>query len=322
VSLWRGRVCSVVLLSLSAASLLDACASPTQIRLRVHTNVPCTDQAQWKGVAIYAGTPGPSLEAKAPALTTTQCDEHGLVGTLVVIPSAEKDDEVGLRVVGGIAHDPEECAAHQYMGCIVARRQVRFTRHETLDLQVELTSQCVGFGCDATHTCVAGMCTETQTVPAATTDAGLPNVDAGKSVVRCGDNGVFCPTTGNVCCLSVDRDAGTTSGECKDPALCSPKNIVLACDDESDCADYADATNPGTCLVAYERANLNDQYTPSAVSLSHCISYAAFSGTQANGLDMCQTRESGCVNGRFPCLKSDGNPTNPLPGYFWCKITN
>jgi hypothetical protein len=72
---------------LSAGLGIGSCLSPTELRLHVHTNVPCTDSAQWKGVAVYMGVPGESLEAKAPALTTTSCDENGQVGSLVVVPS-------------------------------------------------------------------------------------------------------------------------------------------------------------------------------------------------------------------------------------------
>lgn len=310
---------------LVAAVLAAACAAPTEIRLRVHTNVPCTDATQWKGIAIYAGAPGAGLENKAPALTSTACDKDGLVGTLVIVPSGSKDDEVGLRVVGGIAYAPEDCAAHDYQGCIVARREVRFTRHEALDLEVVLTSECLGFGCDTTHTCVAGMCTETQTVSAApipVPEAGPAVIDEAKRVVRCGDDGLFCPTTGNVCCLSVDRNAGTTSGECKDPALCSPNSIVLACDDETDCVDEADGGMPGVCSLSYTHPVENSPYLPGIVSLSQCVSYETFALRIGIGLDLCQPRSTACLNGLFPCVMGDGSPNPPLPGYFWCKITN
>jgi hypothetical protein len=311
---------------LSAASQLPACAAPTEIRLRVHTNVPCTDPTKWKGVAIYAGAPGAGLESKAPALTTTECDEHGLVGTLVVVPSGSKDDEVGLRVVGGIAHAPEECAAHGYKGCIVARREVRFNRHQALDLDVALTSECVDLGCDSTHTCVAGMCTETERVPLTSEpppDAGVAPLDPSKPMVRCGDNGVFCPTSGNVCCLTVNRDAGTTSGECKASALCPPTSIVLNCDDESDCTSFSDADSPGVCLLSYTAPVENTPYLPGIVSLAQCMNFRLFGVTIGVGLELCQTREQdGCVDGNFACGRSEGSPNNPLPGYFWCKVAN
>jgi len=202
---------------------------------------------------------------------------------------------------------------------------VRFTRHEALELDVALTSDCVGFGCDVEHTCVAGRCAETQAVPATPapqTDAGSPSIAPGQAVVRCGDNGVFCPTTGNVCCLTVDRAAGTTSGECKDPALCPPTSIVLNCDDETDCSDFAEGQDPAVCSLAYTRTKLNSPFVPDDIWLSQCLSHGAFSGSVGVGLGLCQTREKACLNGMFPCMESSGNVDNPLPGYFWCNIGN
>jgi hypothetical protein len=299
---------------LGAGLGIGSCLGPTELRLHVHTNVPCTDSAQWKGVAVYTGVPGESLEAKAPALTTTSCDENGQVGSLVVVPSGSKDDEVGLRVVAGLSYHPEECASHQYQGCIVARRAVRFDRHTALDLDIELTSDCVGFGCDATHTCVAGTCADTRTMQVAEVVA-----DAGPSV-RCGDNGVYCPTSGNVCCLTVDKDAGTAVGECKDPAHCPPRtSIVLNCDDETDCASLADdAGHPGICALSY--MSPGGDFSPDTVSLSECVSFSNFFRA-SYGLELCESRQP-CLEQTFSCHASLGIPNNPLPGYFWCDISN
>jgi hypothetical protein len=294
-----------LLLGLSASS----CQGPTELRLHVHTNVPCTDPSQWKGVAVYVGEPGPGLEDKAPALIATSCDQRGQVGSLVVVPSGAKDAEVGLQIVAGLDYEPEDCAAHHYQGCIVARRAVRFDEHTPLDLDIALTSDCVGLGCDATHTCVNGACS------AAGIDSGATEVDAG-SQVRCGDNGVFCPTSGNVCCLSVDQDAGTTFGECKPAADCPPTSIVLNCDDETDCtAETDDAGHSGVCIVSSMTLGPNNPFLPYVVSLTQCARYSQF--PHSTELEMCQTRQE-CLNGTMTCNATAGAPVNPLPGYFWC----
>jgi hypothetical protein len=288
-----------------------SCLSPTELRLHVHTNVPCSDSAEWKGVAVYVGAPGPDLENKAPALTTTSCDAQGQVGSLVVVPSGSKDAEVGLQIVAGIDYRPEDCAAHHYQGCIVARRAVRFDAHNPLDLDVALTSDCIGFGCDATHTCVNGACSAAGIDDATDTDAGAQ--------VRCGDNGVFCPTTGNVCCLSVDKDAGTSFGECKPSADCASTDIVLNCDDQTDCAGMADdAGHPAICLLSYQLIGPSNPFQPGIVSLSQCV--VPSSKTPSLGLELCQTRLP-CQNGAVICQASNGLPQNPLPGYYWCNDT-
>jgi hypothetical protein len=300
---------------------IGSCLAPTELKLRVHTNVPCTDPSVWKGVAVYVGTPGASLEDKAPTLTTTSCDQQGQVGSLVVVPSGSKDEEVGLRVVAGLDYRPEDCAAHHYQGCIVARRAVRFDTHNPLDLDIALTSDCISLGCDATHTCVDGSCSIAAANPA--TESTAASADAGP-LVRCGDNGVFCPTSGDVCCLSVDKDAGASFGECKPSADCQPPSIVLNCDDSSDCAGFFDdAGRPELCLLSYMSISTATALEPGIVSLTQCLPRPLsplrtdkFITTEFR-LEMCQTRLP-CQNGMLPCHASMGLPQNPLPNYFWC----
>jgi len=296
------------------AIILASCLASTEIRLHVHTNVPCTDAAKWKGVAVYLGSPGAELEDKSPVLTSTVCDANGEVGSLVVVPSGAKDAEVGVRVVAGLTHEPEDCAANHYQGCIVARRALRFNRHSALDLQIELTSECVNLGCDATTSCINGTCTDAHAVTEA------PLVDAGPTV-RCGDNGVVCPTEGKVCCLSIDIDAGTTFGQCKFPADCMPPAAVLNCDDETDCVASADdAGHPGMCLLSFERFDPQmSLFAPSRITSSACVPYQAYTAKSQIGLELCESRQP-CFHGTRQCDASYGSPANPLPNYFWCLL--
>jgi hypothetical protein len=297
--------------------VLGACADPTEIRLNVYTDVPCTGGAEWKGIAVYVGRADTNIENKAPALTTTDCDHNGQIGSLVLVPSGAKDEEVALRVVAGIGQNPEDCASHQYQGCIVARRSVRFNRHATLDLDITLTGDCRGIGCDAAHTCVDGTCTDTHTVE---TLSELPDAPAPASV-RCGDNGVVCPTTGNVCCLTVDQAAGSTTGECRDPAQCPSTSIVLYCDDESDCSSFTDEQGRvGMCVLSYTGAE-GLLYVPKSVAGSQCMYHAGTAGVPNYGLELCQTRAP-CLGGTTECIASQGAPQNALPGYFYCLYTN
>jgi hypothetical protein len=290
-----------------------ACAAPTEIRLNVYTDVACADNPEWKGIAVYVGTANSNLENKAPALTSTSCDRNGQIGSLVIVPSGDKDEEVGLRVVAGIGQNPEDCATHNYQGCIVARRSVRFNRHSTLDLDITLTGDCRGVGCDARHTCVDGTCTDTTAIVDL---VSLPDASTA-ATVRCGDNGIYCGTTGNVCCLTVDANSGTTSGECRDPAQCPSTSIVLYCDDESDCTALSDVQGGiGMCVLSYTQAP-NSLYTPSTVSGSQCTAHAGTKGIAHYGLELCQTRLP-CLGGTRTCGASNGLPLNPLPGYFWC----
>ncbi len=311
----RLRFVLAVLLALGCAwLLLSGCADATQIRLLVYTDVPCTSPSPWQGVAVYVGKADSNLENKAPALTTTTCDANGQVGSLVLVPSGSKEEEVLLRVVAGITRNPEECASHEYQGCIVARRSVRFNRHATLDLEIGLTADCRGVGCDAAHTCVDGTCSETRTLD--TTPVVTPDAPP-EAKVRCGDNGVYCPTTGNVCCLTVDQNAGTTSGECRDPATCVAPKIVLYCDDETDCSGLTDELGRvGMCYVSFTAAP-DTQYNVASVAGTQCVHHANTYGVPHYGFEMCETREP-CLGGTRVCVDTSGTPQNPLPGYHWC----
>jgi hypothetical protein len=305
-------------LALAGALLLAAaCRETTQLTLTVHTDVPCTGDSAWQGVAVYLGSPGENLENKSATLVTQRCDENGAVGSLVVTPSDEKDGVVGVRVVAGITNNPEQCQDDGYRGCIVARRALRFTPHESLELDVELTGDCVSVGCDAEHSCLAGHCVESPGIAA----AAPASLVGSRPSVRCGDDGVRCATQGDVCCLTVDREAGTTGGDCRPAEDCASSNVVLNCDDDGDC-DPLDALTgrPGVCSLSATPVPGGSPWIPQSVALASCRYAHAGSIGSHWALGLCQTRDS-CAAGEFPCRASVGDPTNPLPGYFWCELT-
>jgi hypothetical protein len=303
--------------ALALLVLASSCRDATQVVLNVHTDLPCTGEA-WQGVAVYVGEPGNDVEHTSPTLVSQSCDESGAVGSLVVTPSGAKDGELGLRVVAGVTKNPEQCQDDDYQGCVVARRALRFTPHESLELDVELTADCVSIGCDAEHSCVAGRCVESRSLSQA---LPAPPVVAGPSV-RCGDEGVRCATRGDVCCLAVDREAGTTSGDCRPAEDCPSSNIVLNCDDDSDCDPLDDVTGrAGVCSLSYTTAPDVDQWTPQSIGLSSCRYLYVGSIATHWSLALCQTRDACGGDREFPCRESRGAPTNPLPGYFWCELT-
>jgi hypothetical protein len=156
--LWIVLVAAVVASAAGAGA--SGCKAPTQISIDVRTNGDCTNAAAWRGLSVYIGKPGLDVETKAPTLTTSSCSAGGEIGTLFITPSGAKDDEVGIRVVAGLDKGPEECAAAGYAGCIVARRDVRFSQSSTVDVIIDLTLQCTGIACDSTRTCVNGTCTD------------------------------------------------------------------------------------------------------------------------------------------------------------------
>ncbi len=294
-----------------AALAFSACRGATEIVVDVRAHVPCADRAAWKGVAIYTGAPGLDVETKAPVLISTACDDSGHVGSIALVPSGTKDALVSVRVVAGLTRPPDQCAEHGYQGCIVARRTLSFIAHQSLAVDVDLTGDCVGQGCDALHTCLQGSCQDSRVTVAPPPDGGAPS----GPTVRCGDSELRCPTTGAICCLTV-TDGGTT-GACLPPEQCPPKSITLQCDDESDCTSGLDDAGRGPlCCVSYTVAAGDNTYNANAVQLTQCLPYATCTDGKFNGtLGMCQHR-SACLGGTSICEQASA----ALPGYFYCKI--
>lgn len=325
-SSWAKRATLAALLA-SGPLLATSCRSATQITLNVSTNVPCEADSSWQGVAVYVGKPGADVEQTSPTLVTRSCDANGNVGSLVVVPSDEKDGEVGLRVVAGVGVNPEDCQGPAYEGCIVARRAVRFNPHETLELDVELTADCVSVGCDPEHTCQTGRCVESRDVDPTPQPQPEPPVISGPGV-HCGSNGARCAAKDDpssevdVCCLTVDIEKQTTHGECLPPWECPVTSIILNCDDDTDCP--GDPGNyPRVCAVSYHHPPDGSAWLPDQIYLSDCR-YAVHNSiggqTMGAGIALCQEKKA-CANGSAACTRSGGNPANPLPGYFWCELS-
>jgi len=287
---------------------LVACRTPTEVTVDIRTDVACT-KAAWKGIAVYAGSPGLDVETRAPSLTSTACDATGSVGSITLVPSGADDEAIEVRVVAGVTRAPDDCATYGYDGCIVARRTLEFIPHQALHMGVELSGACIGNACDALHTCLDGVCQDARLTTANANDAGPTG-----PTVRCGDDGVTCGTTGELCCLHVLGDGGT-QGTCRLPADCPPTSIVLACDDESDCVGPPDdAGRAIQCALAFTVTPGDNSYHAKAVQLSQCLPYersVSFNG----GLGLCQHR-LGCQHGGLPCIAAD----DALPGYYWCDL--
>jgi hypothetical protein len=305
----RSRVTAVVISALAVGAIAGpACRTPTEVTVNITTDVPCTKEA-WQGIALYAGSPGLDVETRAPSLTSTSCDASGNVGSIVLVPSGSDDADIEVRVVAGVTRAPDDCATYGYDGCIVARRSLAFIPHESLSLTIALQGACLGNGCDPLHTCVDGVCDD------ATLSSSTSSADAGSTAptVRCGDDGVTCPTHGELCCLEVVD--GGAHGSCRLPADCPPTSIVLACDDESDCVGPPDdAGFPLQCCLSYTVTPGDNTFDPNAVQLSACLpDPQCVSGN--GGIGMCQDR-LGCDHGALPCQGANAT----LPGYFWCYL--
>lgn len=301
---WRSKSAPLVA-SLSLLAIVIgpsvACRGATEITLTVRTNADC---AKWKGVAVFVGAPGADVESRAPTLTTVTCEGGGQVGTLTIVPTAAKGDEVGIRVVAGLARNPEDCRSNAYEGCIVARRAIRFEPHQSVNVVVDLTTECTGLACDPFHTCVNGSCLESRTSVVNDPDAAPTG-----PTVRCGDNGVRCPTTGAVCCLTANISAKTATGECKEVSSCPHTSSVLYCDDDNDCAGMpGDNGGPAVCCIAGAVGYCNLGGT--TLSGSQCVAPSKCSGSMV----LCEDRKP-CAGQNVCQPPGDGLP---LPNYYTC----
>ena len=193
--------------ALAAALVAWACLKPTQITVRLTTDVPC---ASLRSTSIYSGTGADGT----PVTTTNDCVEGspGTIGTLVLAPSGmSKDDLVTITTVAGVDVRSEECtAANQWKGCIVARRKLRYEKHEPLDLPIFLASACQSVACSDDETCIP--CAK---APCA---AGAPPVCAPAEFVdQCEQPGANCKQA----VASGGSDAGSTLDGASDATVVS-----------------------------------------------------------------------------------------------------
>lgn len=144
------------LLLFAGALSLAECRDPTQITLEISTDAKCEDV---RGTTIGVGRIT-ELEEKSPVAQTEACSAaSGRIGSLVVVPSGDKDGEVSIRVVTGVGKSPEACVNDGYKGgCIVARRTIRYLPHTPLEMPIELGVDCLDIPCGATQTCYKGQC--------------------------------------------------------------------------------------------------------------------------------------------------------------------
>ena len=160
----RGLIAGATLVVLGTGVDL-ACLSPTQVDLRVTTDIDCPTVSRF-GYSI-AGDDG-----NAPVTSAHNCDgadrDTKALGNLIVTPSGANDAVVTVAVALGVTRPSETCAAARYQGCIVSRRRVRYTAHKTATLPIFLSRACLDVPCDDTTSCAAGRC-----VPSAIDDSAF-----------------------------------------------------------------------------------------------------------------------------------------------------
>lgn len=133
-----------------------ACREPTEIVLHVTTDIPCS---QLGSVSIFLAHPGDDPTNLNAMATTNTCAGAGDVGTLVIFPETSDDETiVVLAVTTNDNRDSSQCLSAFTNSCVVAKRQVAYVAHTSLDVPIALQTSCVGVQCLASSTCVNGLC--------------------------------------------------------------------------------------------------------------------------------------------------------------------
>lgn len=241
-------------LGLVALGLVD-CAAPTQIVVEVYSDA-CPGSGKTQTInttAITIGKPS-DIENKPPAATRDDCEQPPGVGTLTIFPSGANDEEVAIKVVGGVDKRPDACQTPDYAGCIVHRRVVRFVPNTTQRLTVRLSLACLNRVCAPGTTCDNGVCKEVtdllpdggtkadaETMEASLAEGGVVGADAGGPDACAGCKGTCTPAG---CAVDCKKQACDGTEQCS-PTL--PCNIT--CDGTGHCNDIH-CTTSEKCTVA------------------------------------------------------------------------
>jgi len=198
----RGRRLSRLILASApvlALAIAQACAAPTQARVRIRSTLTCD---QLNGVNIVVGPSSEVAEARvgerAVNTTARDCvaDPSGSfvdLGTVVLAPGEERGAVVVVAGTKNLLGVPPRAAdlcgvrspsgQGDYKDCIVARRRFSYVDNKTLEFTITLDNACINQPCDAaTETCSAGKCvtaelscqSETCVVPNEGQDAAAP----------------------------------------------------------------------------------------------------------------------------------------------------
>jgi len=150
----RHRIGAIFVLAACAVANPWGCRTATQITVTVTTDLDCKTA---RGAVIAVGRVG-EIEAKDPISASTACIGDRF-GSVVLVPSGSKSDEIAFKLVAGVTSDAKACAKDPSVkGCVVARRALRFIPHEDLRVDVALRGDCVDVECDPKSTCVHGNC--------------------------------------------------------------------------------------------------------------------------------------------------------------------
>lgn len=156
-----------------AIAPIVSCLKPTQITVRVETDIPCGPGGEGELADVLVGAGGSTVGE----LALKGACAGGLVGTATVVPG-KNNDAVDITVVGAIGATKCTIDSLNEGGCIVAKRRLSFIDHIPLEITVRLDAACAGLDCGD------GTCSEGKCIPkTCTTDCGDGGTDGGPTPV-------------------------------------------------------------------------------------------------------------------------------------------
>ncbi|MDB4995370.1 MAG: repeat domain protein [Myxococcaceae bacterium] len=217
-ALGRSRVVCVAV----TAALLTvlSCRDATSITVEVTTDLVCDGSAKLE-MGIAAGKLD-TLETRPFITTRTWCEPvGGRIGSLVLVPSGDEDEEVAVRVVGAVGRSASSCgdgtsAGASFQGCIIERRVLRYQPHENQIVPILLSAACTNVPCGPTQTCRAGLCVAAAGTPPPTPDAATP-ADAATTPPPPPPPPTCSAPSATTCC----GKTGCYGASCTLPALCT-----------------------------------------------------------------------------------------------------
>ncbi len=184
-----GTACLVL-----GVALPIACLQPTQITVRVETDMTC-GQGEGELSQVLVGVGGGESTSVSPKSACTD----GFVGSVTVVPG-KTADTVDIDVVGALGGSTCTIGAANADGCVVAKRRLSFIDHIPLSITIRLESDCAGVVCPGAQTCSAGVCVDPQCTSNCTDGGdggGGPRIT---SLSSGGDSTCVITSTGDVFC--------------------------------------------------------------------------------------------------------------------------
>lgn len=247
-----------------------ACLEPTQITVRVETDMTCGQgEGELQSVLVGAGgTDSVGIEPKS-----TCADQF--VGSVAVVPGTGAG-MVDITVVGTIGGSKCAIDSPNGNGCVATKRRLSFIDHIPLSITIRLESECAGVTCTGNQTCSAGKCVD-PSCGASCSDAGGDSGTAPRITSITAGGATTCATTsdGDVVCWG-DAPNQKLLTDAKElpptriPALKGVKNLVLG--RAHGCASFTDPNGDVVkCWGANDKLqvgqpNLQMVSTPTAVT--------------------------------------------------------